>query len=268
LNSALILIGSGCLVCLLPLGLYFLFLAHLNSRKHPSLLHGTWDLACLLMGLSGFIVVGGPVILAAFDSSLRSYLVEGTGPNSLPVPRSDVTMWSLLAAAYICGLVVALVVMFRARSRVSVLYNAQPADADNVLAGALERLHLPWRKRLGSFEIGSPDDKRAQAPVGVEHLGEANALESRPVAPLVEVMSVQIESFPAMRNVTLRWSEEEPELRRSIEAEIEKALPQVAVPDNPAASWLLTASVVLFALMLLWMALLIFIMVQTPVAPS
>src|SRR5262249_32311936 len=152
---ALVLIGSGCLVCLLPLALYLLFLAYLNNRRQPSLLSGTWDLACLLLGLSGFFLVGGPVLLSAFDSAWRALVFEGSG-HLRSVPRSDAVVWSILAAVYILALAAVIVLLLRARQRIGVIYNFPPVGAEDMVAGSLERLGLRWRQNHGVFLLLPP----------------------------------------------------------------------------------------------------------------
>jgi hypothetical protein len=259
-NAALLLIGSGCLVCLLPLALYLLFLAFLNKRPHPTLLSGRWDLTCLLLGLSGFILVGGPVLLSAFDSSLRSYFFGGSFGHLQQTLHADATLWSFLAGAYVALLTATIVLLMRACGRVTVIYNVAPEETEPLLASVLQRLRLPWRKRSGVFEVGSlPND-------GAE---PAEKIVSPTTAEIPFRLSslLEVNRFPAMHHVSLRWSEEEPEVRRAVELELERTLPNIASPPNPAGGWFITASVALFLVMFICMGFLIFSMMFTSNPP-
>jgi hypothetical protein len=259
-NAALLLIGSGCLVCLLPVALYLLFLAFLNKRPHPTLLSGRWDLTCLLLGLSGFILVGGPVLLSAFDSSLRGYFFEGSFGHVRQTLHADVTLWSFLAGAYVAILAATIFLLMRIRGRVTVIYNLAPEEAESLLASVLERLRLPWRKRSGVFEVGSLPNDGAEA---IEKILPPAAGET----PLRFSSLLEVSRFPAMHHVSLRWSEEEPEVRRAVELELERTLPNIASPPNPAGGWFITASVALFLVMFICMGFLIFSMMFTSNPP-
>ncbi|QGJ71863.1 Hypothetical protein PBC10988_35750 [Planctomycetales bacterium 10988] len=51
------------LVALLPLFFYGLLIFFFNARKRPSLLSGSLDLAALLVGISGFVIIGPMALL-------------------------------------------------------------------------------------------------------------------------------------------------------------------------------------------------------------
>jgi hypothetical protein len=257
-NAALLLIGSGCLVCLLPLALYLLFLAFLNKRPHPTLLSGRWDLTCLLLGLSGFLLVGGPVLLSVFDSTLRGYIFEGNFGRIRQTLHADATLWSVLAGDYVVILTVTILLLMRSRGRVTVIYNLAPEETETLLAGVLERLRLPWRKRSGILELGSlPNDAHPTEKPSPAATGEI---------PFRLSSLLEVNNFPAMHHVTLRWSKAEPEVRRAVEREVERILPNIASPPNPAGGWFITASVALFLVMLLCMGFLISWMLLTTTA--
>jgi len=258
-NAALLLIGSGCLVCLLPLALYLLFLAFLNKRPHPTLLHGRWDLTCLLLGLSGFLLVGGPLLLSAFDSNLRGYVFEGSFGQIRQALHADATLWPFLAGGYVVLLAATIFFLMRSRARLSVIYNLAPDETETLLASVLERLRLPWRKRSGIFEVGSLPNNDAPPP-------EKASPPATGESPFRLSSLLEVNSFPAMHHVTLRWSDEEPEVRRAVELELERTLPNTASTPNPAAGWFITASVALFLVMLLCMGFLISWMLLTPTA--
>jgi hypothetical protein len=259
-NTALLLIGSGCLVCLLPLALYLLFLASLNKRPHPTLLNGRWDLACLLLGLSGFLLVGGPVLLSAFDSRLRATIFEGNFGHIRQSLHPDATLWSILAGIYVAILAATILLLIRSRGRVAVIYNLAFEDTEHVLAAVFERLHLPWRKRSGIFEVGSlPND-------GTDPTGKT-APPANGESPFRMNSLLEVNAFPAMHHVTLRWSDEDPQVRRAVEVELDRTFPNIASPPNPAGGWFITASVALFLVMFVCMGFLIFWLMFTSNPP-
>src|SRR5262245_51729153 len=70
-EAALYLLLVGILICLFPLALYFLFLAWLHQRPQPTLMPGRWDFVGVLVALSGFLLVGGPGVLAMAAMQFR-----------------------------------------------------------------------------------------------------------------------------------------------------------------------------------------------------
>jgi hypothetical protein len=264
LNTALLLIGSGCLVCLLPLALYLLFLAFLNNRPRPTLLSGRWDLTCMLLGLSGFILVGGPVLLSAFDSTWRAIIFEGNFAHARSQLRDEPATWSILAAIYVLGMATAIILMMRARQRVSVIYNLG-SDVDVLVARALDRLGLRWRKQFGAYEVLPP-----QASGDTKEAADSDGKPLpayREDAAFFRASQLEVDPFPAMSHVTLRWYEADPAMRRVVESELLKLLDHTPSPPNPAGSWFLTGSLMLFFVMLVWTGVLVFWMVRTPPGP-
>ena len=77
---------------------------------------------------------------------------------------------------------------------------------------------------------------------------------------MITLALVNLDPFPAMRNVTLRWWTLHPTAREDVEAELAKLLPELITPDNPAAGWFLTVSSCLFGAVFL--ALVAFIVFQ------
>src|SRR4051794_41973769 len=61
----------------MPLAIYLLYLAHLNGRTPPTLVPGPWDFGAVLLGLSGFLLLAGPLLITLADSAWRGYAFGG-----------------------------------------------------------------------------------------------------------------------------------------------------------------------------------------------
>lgn len=107
------------------MGLYFLWLAWLNSGRRVRLVSGGSDAAALGAGLAGLVLVG-PMELLAPESA---FLVYGS------------TAWGMLLVMY--GLIVSLVVLVQPPS--IVLYNVAFPQVRTLVAQALESLEVETR---------------------------------------------------------------------------------------------------------------------------
>jgi hypothetical protein len=238
-------IGAGSLLCLMPLALYFLFLATLNQRRRPTMLTGLWDFTCLLLGLSGFLLIGGPVLVGALDSAWRHIMLSGNFEAIKAAWSTSIVIWSTIAGCYLTGLALLIGVSMFRRRNVTVIYNVDPDALPEVLAGVMEQRGCKWRPALGGFEIirqGNDDAPRRRA-------------------------FVSIRSFPSLRHASLEWrADHDPVFRQAIEADADKLLQALDSPANPAGGWFMSTAVTIFGIMLIWMIFLIWIMVSHPKA--
>jgi hypothetical protein len=254
--NPLVPIGAASLVCLMPLALYFLFLAHLNYRQRPALLSGPWDFTFLLLGLSGFLMIGGPVLLSVFDSTWRSFYFEGNFKRLNDVWHRNSLIWPMVATGYVITMIVLIVYGLHLRRSVSIVYNLKPGSLEEILVKAVELCELDWRKALGGIEIGIPKKERATIDEGDrrEHKADPNRSFHR-------AAFVQIEAFPAFFNASMKWNKfgffSDPLLRKEVETRIQKILQSTESPPNRVGSWLMTTAVSIFVTMLLWMGFLI-----------
>ena len=235
LDSTILFLGSGCLVCLTPLAVYLLYLAHLNSRTPPTLIPGPWDFGAVLLGLAGFIVLGGPTLLTLVDSTWRSYAF-GNWSELKGVGEREARKWSLMATGYFLILAGVVPLLLRSRRPITAVYNVAAAMAEVRLLEVLEELGHPWRRLGGSIEIG-PKRDGAGGPV-----------------------AVRIEAFPSTAHATLRWSDPWSSVRADVEAALPAALARGGLARNPAAGWLYTAAVAVLVIMLILMAAMILLM--------
>jgi len=118
LDAYFIVLGSGCLVCLMPLALYLLYLAHLNGRTPPALVPGPWDFGAVLLGLSGFLILAGPLLLTLVSAVWRSYAFGGWA-DLKSVGAREAWAGSLMAVGYLILMGVGIFTLLRARRPVT-----------------------------------------------------------------------------------------------------------------------------------------------------
>jgi hypothetical protein len=247
-DYAIILIGSGCLVCLMPLAIYLLYLAHLNGRTPPTLVPGPWDFGAVLLGLSGFLLLAGPLVITLLDSTWRGYAF-GRWADLKSVGQREAFAGTLMAVGYLIILATLVSWLLRSRRRVTAVYNVTASAAEPALTGVVTDLGYSWRKSGGVIEI---DTRKASEPTA-------------PGGPFLlhEVATVRVDVFPATAHATLRWGGAAEGVRREVEAVLPAALAAYSGGRNPVAGWLYTAAVSVLVVMLLWVVVLIYI-VMTP----
>jgi hypothetical protein len=227
---------------LFPLALYCLILALVNRRRRPVMVSGPWDFAGVLLGLSGFILAGGPAILDGFHRRWLTLWLTSADYRGTRLDEKHLYWVSLWAAYFVLVVGVCALVFWLRRWQTSI-YNIQPAAADTALGQALDRLGLSW-ERYGNRLVVHPPTPWSAPPVkGLEVARE-------------ETLGIQVEPFPALRHVSLRWSTDGGLLRDRIEQELAEVLRHVNTCDNPAAVWFTSFGAGLLSLMLFDIALL------------
>jgi hypothetical protein len=216
-----LLLLFGVPVCLLPLAAYLLALAMLNHRRPPTLVPGAWDFAYALLGLSGFLVLGGPLLLTGFEAGWRRFWLHGDAPPA---------GWWLVAALYLVALLGLLAWLLARRRRVTVVYNARPSLVREALAAALGRLGRHWTEGPGHFLLRNPK-------------GDGDG----PAKPPAEPLLVELDAFGGLRSATLVWHRAGRFERAEVEETVRDELARLdaLAPDptpNPLVSWLMTAA--------------------------
>ena len=250
MDYLLILLGSGCLVCLTPLAIYLIYLSHLNGRTPPTLVPGSWDFGAVLLGLSGFLVLAGPLLLTLIDSVWRGYVFSGWEALRGAGKREAVA-GSFMAVGYLILLGVGIWVLIRRRRPLTAVYNVAAGSVEGTVVEVLEQLGYPWRRAEGHVEIGlrKPDDPAAPPPGRFfPH----------------ELAAVRVDTFPATGHATLRWSGAYDGVRRDVEAALPAALLVHGTGKNPVAGWMFTAAVTILIVMLLWLVVLIYVVMTPP----
>ena len=300
-NSEAILILVLLGVCVvLPLAVYFFVLAQLNRRRHPVMISGIWDFAGVLFALSGFLLLGGPFIMATLNQDWRDFWLRSPFRSSEGLSEQ---WWYLrlgIWALYFGVIFVGSIFLLRGRSQVTSIYNIDQDTLDQALSQALDRLHLDWRRAGHLLYIGGPalsdgqaapetaivapsqlgvedrrlkiegrgsstEDRSDESGSGFEASAASSILEPRslhePENRSREKTRLEVNPFPAMCHVTLQWSRSDRLKRREIEAELAKLLDDVESPHNPAARWLMSVAGILMGVVSFGLLLLILFVV-------
>lgn len=213
------------LVLLFPLAVYLLVVASLNRRDRPVMISGVWDGIGLSFGLSGVLLWVGPAILGTIYE-------RGLVPGANAGPRRFDEIWTvypLVWIAYYAFVVAGQGMMIYGRRNKTAVYNA---DGD-----ALERLMLDCLRERGY------DTADSGGLVFFEtESGEASESGHR----RVPTGAIELEPFAPFRHVTLHWFVKDERIRRELESDLARRLPEALPADNPTATWLLGISGFLF----------------------
>ncbi len=208
------------LACLLPATFYLV-----NKKPHPTVVSGRWDFVLVLAALSGFLLVGGALLLTLVQSDTRfvlrgnfEHMREGWGENS--------AAWLFVAVGYLLLVVGASALTLTNRSRWLSVYNIEVAVAERAVGTALERSGIRDTTRYGNRWTHGP-------------------------------AILEIVPFRGMGHVTIQLLSASSETRAEIERHLRSELVAAASADNGAAAWLgtLAATGVLLNLCLVGMAL-------------
>jgi hypothetical protein len=252
------------LAFLLPLALYLLVLGVINRRPHPLLVSGVWDFIGLLFAASGFLLVGGPGILSGFNERWRMYWLLGQSSGASGGAEGGWQFWIFLSVLYF-GLVVSGAAFLLLRRRhLTAIYNVEPAAAEDALAEVCQRLGVnPVRSGnlfLFGIVVGRAPPARfgvregIQAPhylpdVGREALPRPAPAPEAPSRDLLgQAAILEVDSFPVMNHVTLRWDPSDPPLRHEVEGALARRLAESPAPDSELGGWLLVLGFCLLCL--------------------
>jgi hypothetical protein len=196
--------------CLIPLAMYLLWMASVTRRERSVPVSGTWDFAGLVLGLSGFIVFGGGLLLHLFQSNFR-YWMRGNVEAFRAAWMQERVTWMLLVGFYLAIVFgwVALTLAMRRRSLV--VYNVDPATFETTLLEVFDQLGCPIERR-GKLWIGA--------------------------SPLLE-----LDTFEGGRTVTVRWVSPDQRLFEDVNRLLRAALATQSTGENPASRWIMSAAV-------------------------
>src|SRR5205823_14438602 len=122
------------------------WLALLTRRDRPTVLSGPWDFACLVLGLSGFVLFGGGLVLSLLQSNFR-YWMRGNFEAWRGAWGQEKTTWIFLALMYVLAVVGWVALTLAARRRSLVVYNVDPAAFEATLTEVFEHLNRPVERR-------------------------------------------------------------------------------------------------------------------------
>lgn len=196
--------------CLIPVAMYLLWLARVTRRDRSTPVSGPWDFAGLMLGLSGFIVFGGGLLLTLIQSNFR-YWMRGNVEALRAVWVQERVTWSLLVLFYFAVVLGGIGLTLLARRRTLVVYHVEPAAFETALAEVFDQL-------------GRPVERRGRAWGG-------------------DVTLCELDTFEAGRTVTLRWVSNDQRLFEDVVRLLRAALAAQPTGDNPASGWLMSGAI-------------------------
>jgi hypothetical protein len=198
--------------CLAPLAIYLLWLAQITRKSRPTILGGAWDYAGLLMGLSGFILFGGALVLSLLQTNFR-YWMRGNFEGLRAAWIQEKVTWIILAGTYLTLVIGCIALTLASRRRTIVLYNINPNAFETTLTEVFEQMDRPIERR-GNAWFG---------PMGAQLF--------------------ELERFARGRTVTLRWVSEDRLLFQEVERHIRESARTFTADENPSTHWLMAAAV-------------------------
>jgi hypothetical protein len=230
------------LAFLFPIAAYLFVLALVNRRTNPVMVSGVGDFVGLLLACSGVLLISGPcLIIVAYDR--ESTFPVGAHEGQVTPFRDIWDKWYLIWVLYywfVIGGAIALTLTRRART---VLYNVDLDLFDLVFSRAVEKLNLTQARMGHKVFLGPlPATPDAATPT----------VPSVPAAFKAERYGqVEIDPFPALCNLTLHWQPGSEVVRAELEDDLRRNLDSCRCTDNPAATWLLGISTLLFGMIVL-----------------
>jgi hypothetical protein len=236
-----------------------LFLALLHQRRNPTLLSGSWDFVGVLLGLSGFLLVGTSIFLLSFDPAGRDILLHGADVRRIYSQGSPsiVLLWFLfyVSMSFSFGFLI------WQRRLHSVIYNISPAEFEDVLGHMVERLHLQANRRGKRWYLYRVEQRAKVLAADGESSSQAiqaSALVPRPAGQLapeegqaIPKATLLVDGSSAMRTVSIYWRTNGPEMRQELQAELARDLDQYTAAGGAAAGWFITIATAMFVLMII-----------------
>ncbi len=263
----MLLLLLGGLAFVFPVAIYCVVLALLNRRRHPVMVHGSWDFAEVLFACAGFLFFGGPAMITGFNPRWRDYWIRGR-PASLYGLSADWWMYWISVLVLYFGLMLAAAIYLLWRRRLTTaIYNIDPRVLEECLIQVLEQQGVSWeRGEQGYFlafrrtdEVASSTSEMRRSSAGPaqalteggEPVETAAPQQSRTDGPVMLELSIA----PALRHVTLSWPADARVRREAIEDGLAAILSEVETCDNPVSWWMIGAALLLFIISALFMLL-------------
>jgi hypothetical protein len=259
-------------VFLVPLALYLLLLGHFNRQPRPVFLSGTLDFIGILFAASGFLLFGGPAILTSLNESCRRFWLLGENTISRDSFLAQWQFWVFLSLLYFAVVVVGCSFVFRRQRHLTSIYNVEPALVESTLEEICEQYGLAPIRSGNVFVFGpgleqlpdAPSPEGIQAPHSLPTLVQKTAPSRRldiPASLSEEFVGqsavLEVETFQALRHVTLRWDPADSPLRGVLERELERRLGLAGAPYHETGLWLTLAGYGLLCLALFTAVLLV-----------
>lgn len=205
----------------MTLGLYLLRVARWHLGPRPVLIAGAWDLAWLLLGASGLLIVEMPLFLNQLHERWRPWGVSRVKPGLL----ASADFWHLVFVGYFLVVVGLVALELWHRLKITHIYNIRAGKLPHLLARAIDLAGLKVERDGLLFRISAE---------GVTPLYRGE--------PFSQPVRLTLKTSPWWAYGQLRWSR----WNHPARAQVEKALEHVAARHRSrretAGTLLLTAS--------------------------
>lgn len=201
----IVLIAFCAVLCLAPLSLYLSWLATLNRRVKPTILSSRTDLLALACGLSGFLLVGGVVLVAISHSNAR-FALRGNWEQIRAAWGEEQSAWLLSLLLYL-GLVAAwLAFLAFTRSRSLDVYCVDRWHLENTLEEILLDLgQTPTRQgRFWTVELGPLVEVRYFEP-SCHAIVQFHGADLRLSDELERELRLRLRDHPEVDNLAAVW---------------------------------------------------------------
>src|SRR5207253_6631933 len=111
--------------------------------------------AGVVLGLSGFIVFGGGLVLSVLQSNFR-YATRGNHEAFHDAWQREGNVWIVISAVYVLLVIGTVALTLVARRRSLVVYNVDPAAFEATLTEVFEHLGRPVERRGNLWSNGAP----------------------------------------------------------------------------------------------------------------
>jgi hypothetical protein len=255
------------LVSLFPLAIYLFFLAGLNRRDRPVMLHGAWEAVALLFAISGFLLYTAPGLLNdLYNGELLQWPIELTDEKTFDAIYSR---WLLIWVVYYVAVVALAAMLPLKRLRCRGIYNVDLEGFRAGLVRTLEELALTSRAEGSTLFLAPAAPMLPQNPVVPEstemgviaaaHVPRpAPATASADGGPVGTVAILRFDVFPTLSHVSLCWVDADAAFRAAFEATLMRNLEQAVAHDNPSANWFIGVGSLLFGALFMLIALFAF----------
>jgi len=162
------------------------------------------------MGLSGFLLYGGGLLLSLLQSNAR-YWMRGNFEALRDAWGQEKVAWSLFVLVYLLLVVGGSALALLSRRRTLVVYNVEPGPFETTLAEVFEQIGRPAERRGNVWVAGVP--------------------------------VCELAPFAGGRTVTLRWVADDPPLTQEVERNLRAAVGGIPTADSQTARWLMSSAV-------------------------
>ena len=204
-------LALGAIFCLTPLALYLSWLAAVNRRPSPTILSGGWDLVGTLAGLSGFLLFGGGIVVAAVESNVR-FALRGNWAQIQEVWGQERVSWAAIALGYVLILAGSVGLALLNRFSTLSVYNLRREDAEAMIDETLAEAGVPAVRQGNLWSAG------------------------RDV--------LRIDPFPPFRHVSFRILTPDPLLAEEIDRVLREKIARAQAAGGPVSGWLYSAALV------------------------